>query len=101
MLAIVGLARPGFFDYRQPNARRQLPHGCREIDMLVIHDKSKNASAGAAAKTMKRLPLWINCERGCFFLMKRAERLESGSGAFQREVRTDDLDDVIRGRNLF
>jgi Membrane-bound serine protease (ClpP class) len=33
--------------------------------------------------------------------MKRAERLEIRSGALQREIRTDDVDDIVPGGDLF
>jgi hypothetical protein len=32
--------------------------------------------------------------------MKWAERLEIRSRSFQREIRTDDFDDIVRGSNL-
>jgi hypothetical protein len=33
--------------------------------------------------------------------MKRAERLEIRSGALQRKIRTDDIDDIVPGGDLF
>jgi hypothetical protein len=33
--------------------------------------------------------------------MKRAESLEIRSRAFQREIRTDDVDDIVPGGDLF
>ena len=50
---------------------------------------------------MKRLALGIDVERRSFFLMKGAERFEICAGPFQREVRPDHFDDVVRSRDLF
>ena len=68
--------------------------------MLVIHHKPEDAPACAAAETMKRLPARTHHERRRLFLMKGAERLEIGSRAFQRKIRTNYFDDIVRGRNL-
>ena len=83
-----------------PDALRQLPHRRRKIDVLVIHDESKNAPAHAAAEAVKRLPLRLDRERWRLFLMKRTERLEIRAGALQRKIRSDHFHDVIRARDL-
>src|SRR4029077_17480816 len=95
------VCRATFFDYGDPGARRELAHGCWKIDVLVSHYEPENAAAGAAAKTMKCLPTRANRKRGCFLLMKRAERFEIRSGAFRRKIRTDELDDIVPGGDLF
>jgi hypothetical protein len=94
------VCRATFFDYGDPSAHRELSHGCRKIDVLVIHYESENAAASAAAKTMKCLPTRAHHERRCFLLMKRAESPEIGSRAFQREIRTDDFDDIVPSGDL-
>jgi len=68
--------------------------------VLVFHYESESAAASAAAKTMKGLPARAHHERRCFLLMKRAERLEICSSAFQREIRTNHFDDVVCRRDL-
>ena len=68
--------------------------------MLVIHHKPENAAAGTAAKTMKRLPARADRERRRLLLMKWAECLEVRSSSFQREIRTDHFDDIVRGGDL-
>src|SRR5262245_21580710 len=75
-----------FFDYGNPDAGRELAHCCWKIEMLVFHYESENAAASPAAKAMKCLPAGAHRERRCFFLMKRAESLEIGSGTFEREI---------------
>ena len=40
-----------------PNARAQFAHGRWKIDMLIIHDKAKDASSHTAAKAVEGLSL--------------------------------------------
>lgn len=89
-----------FIDYGNPGARRQFPHGCWKIDVLIFHYESESAATGATAKTMKRLSTRAHHKRRRFLLMKRAKRLEIRAGAFQRKICADDFDDVVRGRDL-
>jgi hypothetical protein len=91
---------PARFDYGDACARRELAYRCRKIDMLVFHDEPENAPACAAAETMKRLPARAHHEGRRFLLMKWAERLEIRSRSFQREIRTDDFGDIVRGGDL-
>ena len=88
------------FDYRDPGAGCEFTHGFWEIDVLVIHYETESAAASAAAKTMKCLPARAHHERRCLLLMKRAERFEIRSGAFQRKVRANHFDDVVCCRDL-
>jgi hypothetical protein len=60
----------------------------------------KNAPARAAPKAMEGLPARADHERWRLLLMKRAQCLEIRSRALEREVRTDHIDDVVRGSNL-
>src|SRR5450432_3908532 len=101
VLTIIVAARPTLFDYGNSRTCRQLPHRGRKIEMLVIHNKAKNTPAHTAAEAVKRLPLGAHREGRCFFLMKGAERLEGGAGAFEWKIRADHFDDVIRRRDLF
>jgi hypothetical protein len=50
---------------------------------------------------VKRLPLRAHRERWGLFLMERAERLEVGSGALERKIRSNYFHDVIRRCDLF
>ena len=97
------IARPTparLLDHRNASSRREFADGGWKIDMLVIHHKPEDAPACAAAETMKRLPARTHHERRRLFLMKGAERLEIGSRAFQRKIRTNYFDDIVRGRDL-
>src|ERR1700736_984237 len=78
-------ARAARLHHRNSDTRAQFAHGVGKIDMLVIHNEPKNASARAAAKTMKRLPARTHHERRRFLLMERAKRLEICPRASQRE----------------
>src|SRR5262249_57526068 len=92
--------RAKFFDYGDPGARCELAHSCWKIDVLVFHYESKIAAASTAAKAMKCLPTRPHHERRRFFLMKRAESLEIGSRAFQRKIRGNHFDDIVRASDL-
>src|SRR6266852_5777951 len=100
MLSIF-VGRSALFDYGNANPRGQLSHGGGKIDMLIFHDEAKNASAHPASETMKRLPLRADMKRRRFFLMKWAKRPKVRTGAFERKIRADHLDDVIRRGDLF
>src|SRR6266496_2152106 len=100
MLSIFGLARASLFNHRDPNARRQLAHGGRKIDVLIIHHKAENASAHPTSEAVKSLSLRTHMERWRFLLMKWAKRLEIRPRAFERKVRADYFDDVVRGCDL-
>ena len=68
--------------------------------MLVIHDKTENAAARTAAKTMKRLPLRADGKGRRFLLVEWAKRLVARARSLQWKIRTDYLNDVVRGGNL-
>jgi len=99
MLSIFVRGR-ALLDNRNPDACRQFSRGRWKIDVLVFHHEPKNASAHAAAETMKRLTLRADMERRRFFLMKGTERFEICAGPFKRKIRSDHLDDIVRRRNL-
>jgi hypothetical protein len=95
------VSRAAFFDYGDDLAPREFSHRRRKIDVLVFHYESEDASTGAAAKTMKCLPARAHHERRRFLLMKWTERLEVRSRTLQREIRANDVDDVVPGGDLF
>src|SRR5437763_13457471 len=68
--------------------------------MLVIHHEPKDAPTCTATETMKCLPARAHRERRRFLLMKRTERLKIYSRAFERKIRADYFDDVVRGGDL-
>lgn len=99
MLSIF-VARSALFDYGNSNARGQLSHRGGKIDMLIFHDETKNAPTYAASETMERLPLRAHMKRRRLFLMKGTERLEVRTRAFERKIRADHLNDIIRRGDL-
>ncbi len=68
--------------------------------MLIIHHEPEDAPTHAAAEAMERLPARTHRERRRFLLMKGAERLVICARAFQRKIRADHFDNVIRGSDL-
>jgi hypothetical protein len=99
MLSII--AGAALFNYRNANTGRELSYRRWKIEVLVVHDETKNSPAHPTAKAMKCLPLWTDMEGGRLFLMKWAERSEIRTGAFQWKIRANHLNDVIRGGDLF
>ena len=68
--------------------------------MLVVHHEAENTPTRATTETMKRLPARAHHERRRFLLVKRAERLEICSRAFQWKIRTDHFDNIVRCGDL-
>ena len=101
MLPIFGTARTPLFNYRDADARRQLAHGGRKINVLIIHHKAENASAYSASKAVESLSLRADMERRRLLLMKWAKRLEICPCAFERKIRTDHFDNIVRCGDLF
>src|SRR5205823_8998382 len=98
VLMIILTGRTALFDNGNSRTCRQFSHRRWKIEMFVIHHKTKYASPGSAAEAVKGLALWADRERWGLFLMKGAERLKGGSGAFERKIRSDHFNDVIRRR---
>ena len=89
-----------FLDHRDTSARGELAHRRRKIDVLIIHHESEDAAARATTETMKCLPARAHYERRRFLLMKRAERLKIRSCTFEREIRADYFNDIVRACDL-
>jgi len=100
VLSILGTGRTPLFNYRDANTRRQLAHCGRKIDVLVVHHKAEHASADPTSEAVKGLPLWTHMERRGFLLMERAKRLEIGPRAFERKIRADHFDNIVRRGDL-
>src|SRR3954447_18237536 len=100
LLSIFAAAGPAFFNDRNPDAGGQFSHRRGKIDMLILHHKTEDTAAHAAAKTMKGLALRTNGERRGLFLVEWAERLEIRAGTLQREIGRDHLHDVVGGGDL-
>ena len=93
--------RAALLDNGNAGTRGQFSDSGWEVDVFVLHHEAKNASADAAAETVKGLALWTDVERGRLFLMKWTECLEIRAGAFKRKIGTDHLHDVVGGCDLF
>jgi len=86
MLAIVRSAAAALLYDRDPRASCESTDRGREIDVLVIHHEPENAPACSATEAVERLPRRADMKGGRFFLMKRAERAEVCSRAFERKI---------------
>ena len=94
-VAFFGARSVRFLENRDAGALGKASHGAGEVEVFVVHDEAKDRATGPAAKAMEGLALGIDGEGGGLLAMKRAERLEAGSGPFEREVGTDNLNDVV------
>ena len=79
----------------------QPAHGVHEADVFVFLDEGEDVAALVAAEAVENLLVRIDVEAGRFFLVKRAKRGEVGAGAFQRQIRADDIHDVAGGADVF
>jgi len=68
--------------------------------MLEINHEPENAPAHATTKAMKGLAARADHERRRFLLMKWAKRFEIYPGAFERKIRADHFNDIVRRSNL-
>ena len=57
MLAVFIRADGALFHHRNSDARAELAHRGRKIDVLVIHDEAEDAASHATAEAVKRLAL--------------------------------------------
>ena len=70
-----------------------------KIHMLIIHHEPQHAATCSAAEAVVGLTRGVHMERWGLLLMKRAERAKAGSGALEREVGSNHIDDVIGVRH--
>jgi len=90
----------GFFLDGDVGAAGEFAYRIGEGEVLVSHHEADGAAALAAAEALVALSCRIDGEGGGLFVVERAERLEDGPGAFQREVPGDDLDDIAARQDL-
>src|SRR4029434_7456197 len=100
LVSSIFIRRAALLHHCNSGARRELPHGRWKIGMLVVHDETQDSPTRATTEAVKGLPARADHERRRFLLMKRAERLEICSGAFERKIRADHFDNIIRGSHL-
>jgi hypothetical protein len=68
--------------------------------MVILHQKLKDATAGLTTKAMKDLQVRIDVETGSLFLVERTQGLEVRPCSLERDVCSDNLDDVTSGSDL-
>ena len=79
---------------------RHQPHRLRKGDILDFLDKAEHIAGNSAAEAVKELAGSVDGKRRRLLLVKWAERLVVRACAFQRKIRADYFDDVIRRRDL-
>ena len=89
------LGASGLFDDGDSGALGEPANRRGKIQVFVFHDETKNRAPGAAAEAMIGLTLRIDMKGGRFFPMERAQRPPARSGALERKIGADDLDDII------
>src|SRR5437870_8883613 len=75
--------------------------GFDKIEAFIFLDEREDVAAFVATEAMKNLPMRIDVEAGSFLFVKRAEGDKVRAGALQRDIGTDDIDDITGSANLF
>ena len=78
----------------------QTADGIDELKVLVFHHEGEDVAARAASETVPDLLLGIDVEAGRLLFVERAEGAEVRTGPFEREIRTDHLDNIVVLANL-
>ncbi len=73
----------------------QTAHRRWKIQMLVFHDETEHAPPGPAAETVVVLTRRIHMEGWRFLSMEGTKRPEARSGALEREIGTNQVNDVV------
>jgi hypothetical protein len=79
---------------RDSGAARQGFERVKESRFFILHDKGNRVTSGPATKTVVDLFVRTHHERGGLFGMERAAGLEVAARPFERNIRSDQLDDV-------
>ncbi len=95
LVATIVIRAARFLDDGNPRTLGEAAHRADKVEMLVVHDETKNRPARTAAEAVIGLPLRVDVEGRAFLAMKWTERPPACARAFEREIRTDDLDDVV------
>src|SRR5581483_9393305 len=96
----VFLRARALLDDRNSHSCRELAHGGRKIDVLVLHHETEGTPPDPAAEAVKCLSLRVDMKGRRLFLVKRAKRLEIRSRSLQRKIGSDHLHDIIGGSDL-
>lgn len=65
-----------------------------EVDLFPQLNELEDVAADPAPEALKDLLILVNGERGGLFLVERTQALEVRSGSAQRNVTTDNIDDI-------
>ena len=99
MLALAVAVVLGVFK-RDAGAFGQATDGFAEVDTLEFLDETKDIAAFMTSEAVKNLALRMNIEAGSLLFVERAESDEIRPRPFEREIGTDDFDDVTGGADL-
>ncbi len=90
----------GFLDDRHVDSGGEFFDRIGEGEVLEFADEVDGIAAFFAAEAVEELVGGVDGKRGGFLVVKRAEGLEAGAGAFHGDVRADDVHDVRGGQHL-
>ncbi len=95
------LARPGHataalepLGHRHPHRPRHDTHRLQEVHPLVLAHEAEHVPSLAAPEALEHLPLGVDDERGGFFGVERAARLEGLPRLLQRDVAGHNIHNV-------
>jgi hypothetical protein len=88
------LGRSSVFKNRDSCALSQPAHSGRKVHVLVVHHKSKHPSTSPTTEAVERLTSGIDVKRRRLLLMEWANGTEARSRPLEREIRTDQVNDV-------
>src|SRR5439155_25523426 len=83
----------------QGNARalRQPTDCLGKIEALVFFHEGEDVASFVAAEAFEDLQVRVDVETRTFLSMERTEGGEVSAGAFERQIRSDDINNVTRG----
>jgi hypothetical protein len=81
-------------DQRDARTLGKLADSTGEIDVLIVHYKSEDATSGTTTEAVESLSRWIHMKGGALLLVKGTEAPKASPRTFQREITADDLYDI-------
>lgn len=99
--AFVSLGVIGFLDDGDAGPLGESLDGIDEGEVLIVHEEAQGIPALATAEAFIVLLGGIDVKGGGLFVMEGTVTLKGGAGAFQREVGSDEIDDVGGIQDLF
>ena len=96
----VGLRVVGIFDDGDACTLGEFFDGLDKGEVLILHEEGESIATLAAAEAFVVLASLVDVERGSLFTVEGAIHLKVPSRTFEREVGTDQIDNIRRGEDL-